>query len=235
MTAEHDKGSAIRMLSADTWENLTQMSACVWIAIHTGTLTRDHDIFAKGQRVGGEPSPVEAGYMFRDEVSPSGDTDTASLYFLGTTISGPSNLWIDNDYHHLGFTFDAETSDGLRLYFDGELLNTGSSVGMADTPNSSIHWRWATDRTSFATATDGSMLDGRVYTRVLSPEEMKVIYHSRGQDNIIYGLDARWLFNNDRNQFMEIFGKYPVFLEIWNGFPITTGRSDFVTYTKRVK
>lgn len=42
---------------------------------------------------------------------------------------------------------------------------------------------------------DGTIDDARIYSRALSADEIKSIYHSRGADNIVNGLVGRWLMN----------------------------------------
>jgi hypothetical protein len=116
--------------------------------------------------------------------------------FLETTTVLTRGPW----FHVVGMIDYAENFG--YLYIDGELDLAGAltnTLGAAATANTnSLAARWGAHEGTGAgdQGMSGLIEDGRLYSRILGPAEIKTIYTGEGKDGIVDGLLHRYPFND---------------------------------------
>lgn len=129
--------------------------------------------------------------MIDDDTEPS-DLEGRLRTSTGQSLLEEPDVIYDDILYFYCMTYDG--SD-VRLYLDGELVDTDSRTGNitnTDSPDTVI----GTDSYQITTRQfDGIIEDVRIYNRALSPAEVATIYSARGRDSINYGLLHRWLLN----------------------------------------
>lgn len=118
------------------------------------------------------------------------DTDASS------TIATTATLAVNQRYHIAG-VFDFSSKSGL-IYINGDLSVAGTFANMTAGNTSDTACETGTigaNESGTNNAWLGHMEDVRIYTRVLGDNEIKTIYASRGCDNIHFGIQARWVLD----------------------------------------
>lgn len=102
--------------------------------------------------------------------------------------------------YHIAATFDY-TNKLIKLYQNGVLLSTSptlvgwlsSTTDVSATLGQSIASRADTT----ANFVNGSLEDLRIYTRLLSDNELLTIFSAKGRDGIVSALQSRWLLKEN--------------------------------------
>lgn len=203
----------------DTIDGLTQMTVTAWIKLD-GT-NDDDDIMAKGIHSTNQPL-----LFWRDDIvgsgSQIGNTNAISIMvYDGDTqawSSSASGTLDDTDWHYVAFTFEANTVAGLKPYVDGVNNTSADTIGVSGIQSS-------TNSLIVGVASSiyfGGLIDDvRVYTRVLSSEEINNLYE--GKEVNESGLLAKWNFNEGSG--------LSVYDESGNNNVGTIYGSTFVNYT----
>lgn len=165
----------------NAWTNLTVTTICFWVYINT--------LNASTNRLVGTDDSWEirvtndwwGTWYFSNELFSSNVTQPPPAH--STTVV-TINTW-----YHVTATVDA-TKFG-QIFINGVLEGSGTS---ADSPTGTIFSIGNRDSVANQSC-NGVMEDIRVYTRVLSANEITTIYACRGSDHIFYGLQNRWLLN----------------------------------------
>jgi hypothetical protein len=119
-------------------------------------------------------------------------------YYVGTTTG---NKDVQGNVNSITFGTDhfvCLTNDGTTLYgyVDGvQQTDTQAVTGTMNYASNTDMYLGNSPVNIDARTFDGRMWDVRVYTRALSQEEINILYHSRGSDNIVNGLTGRWMLN----------------------------------------
>lgn len=94
-------------------------------------------------------------------------------------------------YYHIALTANKSADEG-NTYIDGNLdyNSDGYHDGSSGNTNLGIGARY-----NNTDPINARLDDFRIYNRVLLPAEIQTIYFSRGHDEIVYGLQNRWLMN----------------------------------------
>jgi len=154
----------------------TELSALMLVQVDS--LNKDHALLGKG--AWGIDVPI---LFWRDEAAPGGASDTlAALINDGSggeaRATGPDGLWDDTQWHLVGFTYEGAVANGLKLYFDGEMVasvSTGAAPFIMDNSRP-LTAGVAIDTLSSSLAFDGRMDEIVFFDGVLSPEAMREIY-----------------------------------------------------------
>lgn len=95
----------------------------------------------------------------------------AGLYTTSRFISNHGSGLTDNNWHHLGVTFDGTTK---LSYIDGQNVGTQSVTGIltSNVPSRRIGV-YGSNTTYYC---NGQISDARIYNRALSPEEINIQY-----------------------------------------------------------
>lgn len=119
-----------------------------------------------------------------------------------TSVDGTTALVVGTWYHVAG-TYDG--SD-LRVYVNGVEENSAAKTGNIDSTTAPVRLG-AGSGTTIASEEPfhGFIDDPRIYDRVLSAEEIATIHASQGHDEIVVGLQARYLTNEEAAQ-VKAFG-----------------------------
>lgn len=85
-----------------------------------------------------------------------------------------------NEWTHLVFVYESEKSDGLRLYSDGVLRNSRTTIGLSPFYSSATLFIASSSAAVGGTSRflNGLVDDARIYNRALSSEEILQIYNS---------------------------------------------------------
>jgi hypothetical protein len=161
-----------------TIDDATSLSGCAWVK--PDALTADNTIISK-------ISGVSDGFWFwRDDVgSVSGRTDIFAIYVAESTGTGAAriesvvNASKLNIWTHVCFTYVDNTAiNGLHLYING-VEDANSPVSTADLIgiNAGTNIFNIGALSSGASTFSGSVDDVRVYSRVLSPSEIELLYN----------------------------------------------------------
>lgn len=110
--------------------------------------------------------------------------------FYTSGVKGGNAQW-----HHCALVnFDLSGTQSFQLYHDGA---TAGSVGTSGTSTQAVDVmigaRRDTGNTGAGFVMRGTLADVRIYSRALSAVEISTIYAQKGHDNIIEGLEGRWL------------------------------------------
>jgi len=111
------------------------------------------------------------------------------------TWEAPSDSLSTGVWIHVAMTYDKDSqANDPIFYIDGELVTTSEVMG----PNGPLESDAAEDyilmqSTQGSRGFDGRQADHRAYDRILSAEEISIIFASRGHDNIVDGLVGRWV------------------------------------------
>jgi len=132
-------------------------------------------------------------------------------------------LWIDSD-NRLNFDFEVnnqgeqratstttldtgvlyhivavyiESTKEQKIYLDGSVVatNTATYSPASSSYNLVVGGKWEDPLSEYTTFLDGDMFDVRLYKRALSEAEVNIICNSRGFDNVVSNLMARWLMD----------------------------------------
>jgi len=117
------------------------------------------------------------------------DVNSNNVRFTVQNISASGGTVADGSWHFIVGTFNSGTGES-KIYVDGVWKETANASLSHNTSSLEIGGDGAS--TYYFT---GEITDVRVYNRVLSLEEIQVIYRLRGSDNIVHGLLGRWLLN----------------------------------------
>ncbi|MDY0166436.1 MAG: LamG-like jellyroll fold domain-containing protein [Thermoguttaceae bacterium] len=104
------------------------LTMAMWVEFHS--LDEDHTLASIGQFTSGQPL-----IFWRDEDA-SGTYDTIAVLIGGNRTAGSGGELNDNGWHHVAFTYQANTSSGLRVYVDG-VQRGSSSTSSSEIPESS--------------------------------------------------------------------------------------------------
>lgn len=113
------------------------------------------------------------------------------------TQLGTAALVSTGSWQHIAATFDY-TNKIIRLYYNGVLDVTSAAVTWGAAPTSatnSLGFNMGSQHGGGSEFFDGSIDDARVYNRLLSDNEIKTIFVSRGVDEIANGLQHRFLLS----------------------------------------
>jgi hypothetical protein len=121
------------------------------------------------------------------------DSDT---YYDQTGTAG--SVTVAAGWQHICAIFDYPNKV-IRVYLNGTLNATSGTLGWAGTSptsntNSTVAIAAHSDHTTDLFF-NGIIEDVRCYRRVLSANEILTVYSSRGCDNIVFGLDHKYLLN----------------------------------------
>ena len=145
---------------------------------------------------------VSDGWAFFVAGAVSGD-DNCLRFTHGRAVSAntwaaPTNSVTLGPIYHLAVTFDKSTDTNVpSLYVNGEVQSittpvAGSGAYADDSAQTlSIGNRSASADRSF----DGFIEDVRVYNVILTAEQIMTMFQAQGHDNLLNGLQARWLLN----------------------------------------
>ena len=102
--------------------------------------------------------------------------------FNSNTVITPGN------WYHVVFTYTPGSTDGMKLYINGELDTTASNVGIAEFANDALNFEMGTNAALGGTSTRMSTSVGatRIYNRDLSALEVYVNYNAF-KDRLIGG------------------------------------------------
>ena len=108
-----------------------------------------------------------------------------------TTSVGTTSMSVGT-WHHLVGTYDGTT---MRVYLDGVEDDTTAKTGNISSTTAPVRIGMGSG-TPPEEPTDGAIDDVRIYDRVLSPDEIAMIFaeNVRGHDGIINALQARFTF-----------------------------------------
>jgi hypothetical protein len=95
-------------------------------------------------------------------------------------------------WYHIGFIFKNNDASNCAVYLNG-VDDTSACNAKVLTSNGNA-MRFGAN-TNGAEEFDGKMFDMRMYNRIITPAEWKIIYESKGADNITNGLEIRMLAN----------------------------------------
>ena len=117
-----------------------------------------------------------------------------TLYDNVSTKTIDTSSYTVTNWNHICAT--GKESDNFHLYVNGVEIGSGVSIGNFSYVNvggqiNNVIGAGRTYNYPFL----GLIGDVRVYNRVLSLAEDKVIYEGVGSDNIVNGLEGRWLMN----------------------------------------
>lgn len=107
-------------------------------------------------------------------------------------VKSPTAATSNKRYHVCG-TYDGST---MRLYIDGTQVATGAKSGNL-TNDSAPVWIGGQPITVTSRPWNGTLDDIRVYSRLLSANEVETIYNCAGHDGIVDGLEGRWVLDYD--------------------------------------
>jgi hypothetical protein len=101
-----------------------------------------------------------------------------------------------NTWYHITYTYNAATTTH-QLYINGILNNTAINSTQITGTFTQLYLNGYPQIAPATNETSASQVDGvRVFTRILSGNEILTIYNSRGfQDGIAYGQVANYIFN----------------------------------------
>jgi hypothetical protein len=105
-----------------------------------------------------------------------------------TTTIIQTGVW----YHGVGTATGTVGAVTAQIFLNGILENTLVQADTAPETSLSIGNR---DSSPAGQSTNGVIDDVRIYTRVLSANEVATIYACKGTDSIYYGLKDRWLLD----------------------------------------
>jgi hypothetical protein len=169
-------GSNDRIITADfaAWDGATTVSACAWVK----PVAFDVDLVFLSKRTTG------IGLLFwrDDEAALSGRTETYSVFMQGdggdsARVEGATGIGNSPYWTHVCFTLQAANTEGMRLYINGvedpnSPVDTSSLVSWSGNSNSMNIGANPNGTLPF----NGYIDDVRIYTRILSREEIQVIY-----------------------------------------------------------
>lgn len=165
------------------WTNLTTTTICFWVRINTLT----------------SPSNRFIGSADTWEIRATTDWDGGAWRFsselYSSTVTQPSparstTAPVINTWYHIAATVTPAKFG--QIYVNGVLEGSGTS---ADNPTGTTLSLGNRSGAPANQCANGVMEDIRVYTRVLTATEIETIYACRGSDNIVFGLQNRWLLN----------------------------------------
>ncbi len=156
-------------------DGATKLSGVAWIRLDD--LNKDNtiiskDVFAAGSQL----------LFWRDDLGAVfGRQNTLSILISGgvdARIEGSNNILNDNLWHHVAFTFEANNSQGLRLYIDGveDLNSPVSTIGINSLKSNSNNLLIGNSITS-GKEFDGGIDEVALVNRVLSLNEIKSLYN----------------------------------------------------------
>jgi hypothetical protein len=96
------------------------LTMSMWVKIDQ--LGRDNTFASIGTFGGGSPLI----FWRDDDDQGSNKQDTIAVLIGANRTAGVTGVLNDNDWHHVAFTYQANTTGGLKLYFDG--VQTGPAV-----------------------------------------------------------------------------------------------------------
>lgn len=170
--------------SPGTWVNLTTCTITCWV--HFTTLN------ASGtNRMVGSDDNWEV--RCTTDWNPGSPRFTNELFSSTVTQPPPAlstTVVATNTWYHVAATVNP--SKFGQIFINGLLEASGTS---ADTATGTTLGIGSRAGASTGVATNGVLDDVRVYTRILSADEIMTIYSSSGRDSIYYGLQNRWLMN----------------------------------------
>jgi hypothetical protein len=106
-------------------------------------------------------------------------------FFSGGLKEGVSDAFsfADTTNTHWAITFSKPT---VTFYKNGVQLGATKSVNFTPTANNEVLWI-GYDNATYGNAFNGRLWDTMIYNRALSASEIKIIYESKGVDNITNG------------------------------------------------
>jgi len=178
--------SATNYVNIDqAWTNLSVCTITLWVKINTFNTSTGTNRF-----IGSDDNW---------EVRATTDWDGGNWHFTNelwsSTVTQPppamsTTIPVTGVWYHIGATVDA-TKFG-QIFINGALEASGTSADNATGTTLFIGNRSTAGANQ---CTNGVLDDVRVYTRVLTANEIQTIYACRGSDSIVYGLQNRWLLN----------------------------------------
>lgn len=177
----------------------TQFSISFWGTIVTGAFDRDHELVTWGPH-----AASTLGWLFwRDDSDTTfGRSNTVSglTYPPEHRVVAATGSWNDTNWYHWVYTWLADSATGQKLYRNGvQDVNTGSTVGHASLTgyaSNPVRIGNVSGTVSSANYFHGMMDDIRLYSRVLTPNEVMSIFTRRGTDDIVDGLLLRYLLQD---------------------------------------
>lgn len=158
-------------------DGATQLSGSAWVKL--ANFTQDHVIFTKDTF-----GALSQMVLWRDETdSGSGRTDTFSILVSDGSsnmarTSAATNSASDSNWHHLTFTFVANSATGLRLYLDGQEVPASpvSTVGITALASNSNLFRIGESLTP-NNPFNGLLDDVKIWNYALSATQVKKEYN----------------------------------------------------------
>jgi hypothetical protein len=192
-----------------TWTNYTSVSCSLWFKINTSKnpnrLTGTDDVWEV--RVS---SDWTGDYRFANEFFMSTNTSPPTV---STTVIA-SGVW----YHAVATCIKGGVSN---VYINGVFEATKATN--ADSPTLTTMTLGNRDNQPAGDALDGVIDDLRYYNRILSANEVSTIYACRGSDNILYGLQARWLLDEGAEGVAATgTGTIKDATGVWHGDPVSS-------------
>lgn len=185
-----DFGQAV-VASAMT-ETLSAITICGWLRADDDAMPTEGNgrILQKPStgydlRINGTTSRLRFRRQFTGVGSVNGQWRTAN----GSIVFGT--------LYHFAVTYDDATgiAADAQFYLDGVAVTTIEQNTPVGTPDSSAQTtRYGNTNTGSTNTFDGVLSDIRVYNRVLSADEIRTIFQTRGTDGIVNGLQLRYEF-----------------------------------------
>ncbi|MGH1455935.1 MAG: LamG-like jellyroll fold domain-containing protein [Alphaproteobacteria bacterium] len=160
----------------DAIDNTTAFTTAMWVKLDV--LTGDRELFAKGSH--GSDAPL---IIWRDNSVGAGDQAgnlrTLSVIVNSTTnrtwISAPTDSLNDTGWHHVAVTYEGGDAAGLKIYMDGVMVQSGSTVNVTSIEPSGT--RYTIGAPNNGTNFFDGLLDGsHLYTRALDSGEVAELY-----------------------------------------------------------
>jgi len=164
------------------WTNPANATITFWVFINTLNTFTNRFIGSDSKWEVRAGDGFTGDWRFLSEFY-SSDVDPA-LPAISTTIV-QANTW-----YHIATTVDSSLFH--TIYVNGVLEGSQTGLEVPTGTTLSIGDRFGGPANQ---CTNGILEDMRVYTRVLSADEIATIYACRGTDTIVQGLQNRWLLN----------------------------------------
>lgn len=181
--------------SPSAYTSQATLSLCSWIYITANNGVEASILFiACGDSVAKSRAKLSMNYSAPNLVYRAGarTLDADALQNFTSTTVVTLNTW-----HHFATTIDY-TNKVIRLYVDGALDSTSGALtfGSATTDTSaSLGTILGNGFAGGGSGITGTMADARIYTKLLSANEILSIYNGRGRDSIRDSLFSRWRMN----------------------------------------
>ncbi|MCF7865839.1 FG-GAP-like repeat-containing protein [Candidatus Woesearchaeota archaeon] len=182
-------------------DSAEELTISAWIKVDD--LNDDGTIIAKDDFVS---NPLLL--LYRDETGKGGRTDAFTAIISDgttnatlTTTTSSSN---DNNWHHIAMTFKAGSTQGLRIYIDGqEDPNSNvSTIGISNLNSNSYTLRIGAPHVTLNKNLDGSIDELMIYNRELTSQEITELYKGYLKK---YDTDKYYYFSNHSNLIYDTY------------------------------